>query len=128
MFEGEARSLAEYTSPNMTKEEAERLLQDVAYNISLTSAIKGSETAQKLKYEDTYGISNAIGNLIIPLIGGIKVAWGNRIRIWMPAAEQMKGQLIDRFIDETGGIEGYTQEQQKTRQRDGNSIWRILRA
>lgn len=101
-----------YTSPNMTREEAIRLLQDAEYTSHFLRNKKAADSAKTLKYQFPYGFGNAIGSMI-ELVGvgfttgvpGVMATVGSQSR------SLVEETLVDTFVEKTGGIEGYTEEQ-----------------
>lgn len=101
-----------FSSPNMTKEEANRLLQDVEYTSHFTRKKKMADTAKEIKYQGAYDFGNAIGSMIS--LVGVGLATGSGAVVGaaagLSAKEAMEETLVDSFIEKTGGIEGYTTE------------------
>ena len=101
-----------FSSPNMTKEEANRLLQDVEYTSHFTRQKKMADTAKEIKYQGAYDFGNAIGSMIS--LVGVGLATGSGAVVGaaagLSAKEAMEETLVDSFIEKTGGIEGYTTE------------------
>lgn len=101
-----------YTSPNMTREEALRLLQDAEYTSHFLRNKKIAESAKTINHEFAYGFGNAIGSMI-ELVGvgfttgvpGVMATVGSQSR------SLVEETLVDTFVEKTGGIEGYTEEQ-----------------
>lgn len=103
-------SLASWSSPDMTQEEADRLMQDVLYTRSYTRKAKDISNAQKITHEDWYDFANGVGSFIkYALLGGIT---GSPAAIGMfagaEAGSQLEADLVDRYIEKTGDIKGYT--------------------
>lgn len=101
-----------YTSPNMTREEANRLLQDAEYTSHFLRGKKAADSAKTLKHQFSYELGNAIGSMI-ELVGvglatggtGVMAVAGTQAR------SSVEETLVDTFVEKTGGIEGYTEEQ-----------------
>ena len=101
-----------YTSPNMTREEANRLLQDAEYTSHFLRGKKEADSAKTLKHQFSYELGNAIGSMI-ELVGvgfttggpGVMAVAGSQAR------SSVEETLVDTFVEKTGGIEGYTEEQ-----------------
>lgn len=101
-----------YTSPNMTREEANRLLQDAEYTSHFLRGKKAADSAKTLKHQFPYELGNAIGSMI-ELVGvglatggtGVMAVAGTQAR------SSVEERLVDTFVEKTGGIEGYTEEQ-----------------
>lgn len=101
-----------YTSPNMTREEASRLLQDAEYTSHFLRGKKAADSAKTLKHQFSYELGNAIGSMI-ELVGvglmtggtGVMAVAGSQAR------SSVEEALVDTFVEKTGGIEGYTEEQ-----------------
>jgi hypothetical protein len=101
-----------YSSPNMTQEEANRLLQDAEYTSHFLRYKKAADSAKTLKHDFAYELGNAIGSMI-ELVGvgfatggtGVMAVAGSQAR------SSVEEALVDTFIEKTGGIEGYTEEQ-----------------
>lgn len=103
-------SLASWSSPDMTQEEADRLMQDVLYTRSYTRKAKDILNAQKITHDDWYDFSNGVGSFIkYALLGGIT---GSPAAIGMfagaEAGSQLEADLVDRYIEKHGDIKGYT--------------------
>ena len=100
-----------YTSPNMTREEASRLLQDAEYTSRFLRGKKEADSAKTLKHQFPYELGNAIGSMI-ELVGvgfttggpGVMAVAGSQAR------SSVEETLVDTFVEKTGGIEGYTEE------------------
>lgn len=100
-----------YTSPNMTREEANRLLQDAEYTSHFLRGKKAADSAKTLKHQFSYELGNAIGSMI-ELVGvglatggtGVMAVAGTQAR------SSVEEALVDTFVEKTGGIEGYTEE------------------
>ena len=103
---------ASFTSPNMTQEEAERLMQDVLYTRYKTNQSKTAETAEEIKYKKLYDFSNGVGSAIkyaaLGFVTGSPAAIG--VIAGAESAAQMEADLVDQYIEEYGTIEGYTKE------------------
>ena len=101
-----------YTSPNMTREEASRLLQDAEYTSHFLRGKKEADSAKTLKHQFSYELGNAIGSMI-ELVGvgfttgapGVMAVAGSQAR------SSVEETLVDTFVEKTGGIEGSTEEQ-----------------
>ena len=101
-----------YTSPNMTREEASRLLQDAEYTSHFLRGKKAADSAKTLKHQFSYELGNVIGSMI-ELVGvgfttggpGVMAVAGTQAR------SSVEETLVDTFVEKTGGIEGYTEEQ-----------------
>jgi len=101
-----------YTSPNMTREEASRLLQDAEYTSHFLRGKKEADSAKTLKHQFSYELGNVIGSMI-ELVGvglmtggtGVMAVAGSQAR------SSVEETLVDTFVEKTGGIEGYTEEQ-----------------
>lgn len=102
-----------YSSPNMTRDEADRLLQDAEYTAHFLRKKEMAETAEDIKHEWAYDLGNAVGSMI--QFVGLGLATGSTAAIGLAAGVQAKSTLeeglVDTFIEKTGGIEGYTEEQ-----------------
>lgn len=103
----------EFSSPDMSPDEAERLMQDALYTRHFLRQTRQADTAEKLKYKKWYDFSNAVGSAI--KYAGIGVITGSPMAIGMLAGiesgAQMEADLVDRYIEKTGDIEGYTKEE-----------------
>ena len=107
-----------YSSPNMTKEKADRLIEDVAYTRyfgkKATEATRPIE--QKLaaeKHPHITGVSQGIGQFISQtLVGTINPAAAIST-IYSSAQQQMEEGLVERYVENTGGIEGYAGQKRK---------------
>lgn len=103
----------EFSSPDMSQDEAERLMQDALYTRHFLRQTRQADTAEKLKYKKWYDFSNAVGSAI--KYAGIGVVTGSPMAIGMIAGiesgAQMEADLVDRYIEKTGDIEGYTKEE-----------------
>ena len=101
-----------YSSPNMTRDEADRLLQDAEYTAHFLRKKEMAETAEDIKHEWAYDLGNAVGSMI--QFVGLGLATGSTAAIGLAAGVQAKSTLeeglVDTFIEKTGGIEGYTAE------------------
>lgn len=99
-----------YSSPNMTRDEADRLLQDAEYTAHFLRKKEMAETAEDIKHEWAYDLGNAVGSMI--QFVGLGLATGSTAAIGLAAGVQAKStleeSLVDTFIEKTGGIEGYT--------------------
>lgn len=99
-----------YSSPNMTRDEADRLLQDAEYTAHFLRKKEMAETAEDIKHEWAYDLGNAVGSMI--QFVGLGLATGSTAAIGLAAGVQAKSTLeeglVDTFIEKTGGIEGYT--------------------
>ena len=101
-----------YTSPNMTREEANRLLQDAEYTSHFLRGKKAADSAKTLKHQFSYELGNAIGSMI-ELVGvglatggtGVMAVAGTQAR------SSVEETLVDTFVEKTGSTEGYTEEQ-----------------
>ena len=103
----------EFSSPDMSPDEAERLMQDALYTRHFLRQTRQADTAEKIKYKKWYDFSNAVGSAI--KYAGIGVVTGSPMAIGMLAGiesgAQMEADLVDRYIEKTGDIEGYTKEE-----------------
>lgn len=103
----------EFSSPDMSPDEAERLMQDALYTRHFLRQTRQADTAEKLKYKKWYDFSNAVGSAI--KYAGIGIVTGSPMAIGMLAGiesgAQMEADLVDRYIEKTGDIEGYTKEE-----------------
>lgn len=101
-----------YTSPNMTQDEAERLMQDALYTRHFLRQARQADTAEKIKYKKTYDFSNAVGSAI--KYAGLGFVTGSPAAIGaiagLESAAGMEADLVDRYIEATGDIEGYTKD------------------
>ena len=99
-----------YSSPNMTRDEADRLLQDAEYTAHFLRKKEMAETAEDIKHEWAYDLGNAVGSMI--QFVGLGIATGSTAAIGLAAGVQAKSTLeeglVDTFIEKTGGTEGYT--------------------
>lgn len=99
-----------YSSPNMTRDEADRLLQDAEYTAHFLRKKEMAETAEDIKHEWAYDLGNAVGSMI--QFVGLGLVTGSTAAIGLAAGVQAKSTLeeglVDTFIEKTGGIEGYT--------------------
>lgn len=99
-----------YSSPNMTRDEADRLLQDAEYTAHFLRKKEMAETAEDIKHEWAYDLGNAVGSMI--QFVGLGLATGSAAAIGLAAGVQAKSTmeegLVDTFIEKTDGIEGYT--------------------
>ena len=101
-----------YTSPNMTREEANRLLQDAEYTSHFLRGKKAADSAKTLKYQFPYELGNAIGSMIeLVGVGFATGAPGVMAVAGTQARSSVEETLVDTFVEKTGGIEGYTEEQ-----------------
>jgi len=102
-----------YSSPDMTQDEAERLMQDALYTRHFLRQTRQADTAEKIKYKKTYDFSNALGSVI--KYAGLGLATGSPAAIGaiagVEAAAGMEADLVDRYIEKTGDIEGYSKEE-----------------
>ncbi len=105
-----------YSSPNMTRDEADRLLQDAEYTAHFLRKKEMAETAEDIKHEWAYDLGNAVGSMI--QFVGLGLATGSTAAIGLAAGVQAKSTLeeglVDTFIEKTGGIEGYTLKDKAT--------------
>lgn len=103
----------EFSSPDMTPDEAERLMQDALYTRHFLRQTRQADTAEKIKYKKWYDFSNAVGSAIkyagLGLVTGSPMAIGAVAGI--EAGAQMEADLVDRYIEKTGDIEGYTKDE-----------------
>lgn len=103
----------EFSSPDMTTDEAERLMQDALYTRHFLRQTRQADTAEKIKYKKWYDFSNAVGSAIkyagLGIITGSPAAIGAVAGI--ESAAQMEADLVDRYIEKTGDIEGYTKDE-----------------
>ena len=101
-----------YTSPNMTREEASRLLQDAEYTSHFLRGKKAADSAKTLKHQFSYELGNAIGSMIeLVGVGFTTGAPGVMAVAGTQARSSVEETLVDTFVEKTGGIEGYTEEQ-----------------
>lgn len=103
----------EFSSPDMTPDEAERLMQDALYTRHFLRQTRQADTAEKIKYKKWYDFSNAVGSAIkyagLGFVTGSPMAIGAVAGI--EAGAQMEADLVDRYIEKTGDIEGYTKDE-----------------
>ena len=101
-----------YTSPNMTREEASRLLQDAEYTSHFLRGKKEADSAKTLKHQFSYELGNVIGSMIeLVGVGFTTGAPGVMAVAGTQARSSVEETLVDTFVEKTGGIEGYTEEQ-----------------
>ena len=107
-----------YSSPNMTKEKADRLIEDVAYTRyfgkKATEATRPIE--QKLaaeKHPHITGVSQGIGQFISQTLVGTVNPAAAISTIYSSAQQQMEEDLVERYVENTGGIEGYAGQKRK---------------
>ena len=103
----------EFSSPDMTQDEAERLMQDALYTRHFLRQTRQADTAEKIKYKKWYDFSNAVGSAI--KYAGLGIITGSPAAIGaiagLESAAGMEADLVDRYIENTGDIEGYTKEE-----------------
>ena len=114
-----AQALTElYQSPNMPKEKADRLIEDMAYSryagrmAQTMTRPKGEQLAEE-KYPITSNISRGIGRFIAQTLTGMANKYAAISSIYSTSQQQMEEGLIGRYIEETGGIEGYANKKAK---------------
>ena len=96
-----------YSSPNMTANEAERLMNDVLYTDYKRREAQTIKSAEEIKYNKLYGFSNGVGSAIkyafLGLTGG-PVAGPVAVGALAGAesAAQVETDLADRYIDKYG--------------------------
>ena len=103
-----------YSSPNMTEEEATRLMNDVLYTDYKRREAEIAKDAAQIKYKKTYGFSNGVGSAIkyafLGFLGGPTVGTAAIGALaGAESAAQVETDLADRYIDKYG--KNYTKEE-----------------
>jgi hypothetical protein len=108
-----AQALTElYTSPHMPKEQAERLIEDMAYTRYAGRMAKeaarpiGAKLGEE-KYPVTATFSQGVGQFIAQTLTGIANPYAAWSTLYATSQGQMEENLVDSYIEKTGGIEGY---------------------
>lgn len=108
-----AQSLVEiYSSPNMPKEKADRLIEDIAYTryagrMAKELAKPVGEQLGTEKYPITSNFSQGVGQFIAQTVLGManpSAAW---VALYGTSQGQMEEGLIGKYIEQTGGVKGY---------------------
>lgn len=101
-----------YTSPHMPKEQADRLIEDMAYaryagRMSERAVMPKGEQLAEDKYPVTTTLSQGFGQFFAQTLTGM----ANPAAAWSSLYSTMQGEmeegLIGKYVEETGGIEGY---------------------
>lgn len=102
----------EYSSPNMTQAEAERLMQDALYTRHVARKSEQTLDAQKIKYDTTYDFSNALGTMIKYV--GLGFVTGSPATVGAVAgiesAANLEADMVDSYVEKYGTIAGYDKE------------------
>lgn len=102
----------EYSSPNMTQDEAERLMQDALYTRHVARKSEQTLDAQKIKYDTTYDFSNALGSMIKYV--GLGFVTGSPATVGAVAgiesAANLEADMVDSYVEKYGTIAGYDKE------------------
>ena len=108
-----AQALAEiYSSPNMPKEKAERLIEDIAYTRYAGRMAKEltKPTGERLgaeKYPITSEFSQGVGQFIAQTVTGLANPTAAWMSVYSASQGQMEENLVDKYIETTGDIRGY---------------------
>ena len=108
-----AQALAEiYSSPNMPKEKAERLIEDIAYTRYSGRMAKEltKPTGERLgseKYPITSEFSQGVGQFIAQTVTGLANPTAAWMSVYSASQGQMEENLVDKYIETTGDIRGY---------------------
>ena len=101
-----------YTSPHMPKEQADRLIEDMAYaryagRMSERATMPKGEQLAEDKYPVTTTLSQGFGQFFAQTLTGM----ANPAAAWSSLYSTMQGEmeegLVGRYVEQTGGIEGY---------------------
>lgn len=117
--EAGAQAMAElYQSPNMPKEKADRLIEDMAYAryAGRMAQAMTTPTGEKLaeeKYPVTANFSRGIGQFIATTLLGMANPAAATATIYASSQQQMEEGLIGSYVEATGGIEGYAERKRK---------------
>ena len=108
-----AQSLVEiYSTPNMPKEKADRLIEDIAYTryaggMAKELAKPVGEQLGAEKYPITSNFSQGVGQFIAQTVMGManpSAAW---VALYGTSQGQMEEGLVEKYIEQTGDIKGY---------------------
>lgn len=107
-----------YTSPNMKKEKADRMIEDIIYSRlagrqAEALAMPVEEQLGSQKYPKTANFSQAIGQWIATTAIGIEnpaAAWST---LYASAQGQMEEGLADKYLKQHGSMEGYAEKKRQ---------------
>lgn len=117
--EAGAQALAElYQSPNMPKDKADRLIEDMAYaryagRMAQAMTTPAAEKLAEEKYPVTANLSRGIGQFVATTLLGMANPAAATATIYASSQQQMEEDLIGGYVEETGGIEGYADRKRK---------------
>jgi len=117
--EAGAQALAElYQSPNMPKDKADRLIEDMAYaryagRMAQAMTTPAAEKLAEEKYPVTANLSRGIGQFVATTLLGMANPASATATIYASSQQQMEEGLIGRYVEETDGIEGYADRKRK---------------
>lgn len=109
-----ADQLGVYSSPNMTKEQADRLTEDIIYLRNFEAKARQAEDLPYMtSHPDIYDFSSGVGSFLGFVLAELTHPAYGTFTMFESSRGQMQRELADKYIESTGSVEGYTDRKSK---------------
>lgn len=109
-----ADQLGVYSSPNMTKEQADRLTEDIIYLRNFEAKARQAEDLPYMtSHPDIYDFSSGVGSFLGFVLAELAHPAYGTFTMFESSRGQMQRELADKYIESTGSVEGYADRKSK---------------
>ena len=109
-----ADQIGVYSSPNMTQEQADRLTEDIIYLRNFEAKARQAEDLPYMtSHPDIYDFSSGVGSFLGFVLAELAHPAYGTFTMFESSRGQMQRKLADKYIESTGGVEGYADKKSK---------------